>query len=156
MAKKAVKDCAEGKVPLEKLIVSRTCRDFSEYKDADSQVTVQAARKILKLGYEFVPGMKVSWVVVEGHKTPLEVEPYLSGRPFNAKPDFDYYARRTAMTLARVTDMYGWDVKDLMTGSQQSSLMAGKFTDKKPAASRKREDGVPKKASKAQTLEDFL
>ncbi|MEW5936269.1 MAG: DNA polymerase domain-containing protein [Candidatus Thermoplasmatota archaeon] len=153
-AKSAVRDCAEGKVALEKLVVSRTCREFKAYKDAGSQVTVQAAKKLMKLGYEFVPGMKVSWIVVDGRKTPQEVEPYVSGRPFTYTPDYEYYARRTAMTLARVTDLYGWDVKDLMSGTQQAALFSGRFKERKGTAEKK--EGGVKRATKAPTLEDFI
>jgi DNA polymerase I len=125
-AVKAVRGCLDGKVPIEDLVVSRTCREESSYKDADTQVTVQAARKLAAMGYEFVPGMKVSWIVVDGRKSPQEVEPYVSGRTFERKPDFEYYARRTAMTLARATEYFGWDAADLLAG-KKGAKQAGLF-----------------------------
>ncbi|MFH0816990.1 MAG: DNA polymerase domain-containing protein [Methanobacteriota archaeon] len=162
----AVRDCLDGKVSIEALVVSRTCREESSYKDPDTQMTVQAARKLTAMGYEFVPGMKVSWIVVDGRKSPAEVEPYVSGRVFDRKPDWEYYARRTAMTLARATEYFGWNVSDLLAGkkgAKQSDLFNADFegpqsnggNSDKPKAKPGKKD-VVKKTDKALKIEDFL
>jgi len=142
-AKKRSKDVIEqvkkGNVPVEKLVISRSVRDIKEYKNPDSMPNVQAAKKLQELGYEFIPGMKVSWIVVNDRKSPQEVEPYISGRPFNKKPDYEYYARRLAETLSRITEVFELDQNALITGKRQTTLFENE-----------------KKKQKKGTLEDFL
>lgn len=159
LARKWVKDTLDGKVPVEKLVISRTVKQFSFYKDPDSQVNVQAARKLIDLGYEFVPGMKVSWVVTDSRKTPQEVEPYISGREFTARPDYRYYAERLAQTVARATEVFGWDERSLMLGSQQFTLFDGAFDgDQGKASDRERikKNGHVKRMERVLSLEDFM
>ncbi len=117
-----VQDTLAGKVPLEKLVISKGCRAFKDYANPDTQATVQTARKLIDMGYEFVPGMKVSWIVTNSRKRPQEVQPYISGKEFGYTPDYRYYAERLAQTLARATEVFGWGEKDLMNGNQQASL----------------------------------
>jgi len=136
--------------PLAPLVISRTVRDETRYVNPDSMANVQAATKLKSLGYEVVPGMKVSWIVVDAKRTPMDVLPYVSGRPFEAVPDWDYYAKRVAQTLAYVTEIYGWDEKALYTGTRQprqANLFHEEF--EKPNAG-------PTKTDKKLTLEDFL
>jgi len=154
LARETVSSIAKGQVAVEDLVISRTCKTENSYKDPDNQTTVQTARKLQELGYEFTPGMKVSWIVTSGRKTPIEVEPYVSGRKFEKAPDYEYYARRVAMTLARVTDTFGWDTQELLTGTQQSSLFSY-GSDESPKA-RKKEEPKVKKTDKELTLDDFL
>ncbi|MFO7619281.1 MAG: DNA polymerase domain-containing protein [Thermoplasmata archaeon] len=153
LARETVQSIARGDVNPEDLVISRTCKTESSYKDPGNQTTVQTARKLQEMGYEFTPGMKVSWVVTDGRKTPIEVEPFVSGRKFEKTPDYEYYARRVAMTLARVTDTFGWDVQELLTGTQQSSLFS---YGEGPAKPRKKEEPKVKKTDKELTLDDFL
>ena len=83
----------------------------------------------------------------------MEVEPYVSGRPFDKRPDWEYYARRVAQTLAYITEVYGWDEKALFTGTQpaqQKSLDSGDFPEDAPASEGHR------RAEKKLTLEDFF
>jgi len=99
-----------------------------------------------------MPGMKVSWIVTDSKKSPMEVEPYVSGRPFDKRPDWEYYARRVAQTLAYITEVYGWDEKALFTGTQpaqQKSLFSEDFGEA-PGVERTR------KVEKKLTLEDFF
>jgi len=117
-----VQDTLAGKAPLEKLVISKGCRAFKDYANPDTQATVQTARKLIDMGYEFVPGMKVSWIVTNSRKRPQEVQPYISGKEFGYTPDYRYYAERLAQTLARATEVFGWGEKDLMNGNQQASL----------------------------------
>jgi DNA polymerase I len=138
--------------PLEPLVISRTVRDESRYVNPDSMANVQAANKLKAMGHEVVPGMKVSWIVVDAKKTPMDVQPYVSGRPFEGLPDWDYYARRVAQTLAYVTEIYGWDEKALYTGNlapKQATLFGETFEEPSPTQ-------APAKTDRHLTLEDFF
>ena len=104
----------------------------------------------MELGYDFVPGMKVSWIVTDSKKTPQQVEPYVSGRPFEHQPDCRYYAERLAQTVARATEVFGWGERDLMTGTQQVTLFDSAFTSAKPAKPKKKMGG------KKLDLRDFM
>src|SRR5437867_1102555 len=139
------------KDPIEMLVISRTVKEENQYVNPDSMSNVIAARKLEQMGEEFMPGMKVSWIVTDHKKSPMEVEPYLSGAKFEKMPDWEYYARRVAQTLAYVTEVYGWDEKALLTGrrSQQKSLSSDDFSEALPAESTRRTD-------KKLTLEDFF
>ncbi len=137
-----------GKVPAEQLVISRTVKDPAKYVNPDAMPNVQAASKLEDMGYEFVPGMKVSWIVTDARKTPMEVQPFLSGRPFEEEPDWEYYARRLAQTLGYIGEVFGWDEKSLLVGSQQATLFKRSY-DEKPKAE-------PKKTDRPLTLEDFM
>jgi len=113
---------------------------------------VSAAKKLKELGYEFQPGMKVSWVVTDSRKTPQEVEPYISGRKFSAVPDYRYYAGRLANTISRVTDVFGWDEKSLLSGAQQKDL----FSDWGPEPKEKKRKDKVKTSGEPKKLEDFF
>jgi DNA polymerase I len=149
VAREMTTDVANGKVPIEKLVISRSCKSYNFYKNPDTQANVQAARKREKMGYEFVPGMKVSWIVTDGKKSPQIVEPFISGKAFEHKPDYNYYARRIAMTLARITEVSNWDEKSLLAGVQQSTLFG------KDRSRSKKKERI-KKTDKKLTLEDFM
>ncbi|MEM1974250.1 MAG: hypothetical protein QXN68_05630, partial [Thermoplasmata archaeon] len=71
-------------------------------------------------------------------KSPQEVEPYINGRPFNKKPDYEYYARRIAETLSRITEVFELDQNALISGKRQTTLFENE------------------KKKKKGTLEDFL
>jgi DNA polymerase I len=138
--------------PLEPLVISRTVREESRYANPDSMANVQAMNKLKAVGEDIMPGMKVSWIVVDAKKAPMQVEPYVSGRPFTSKPDWEYYAKRVAQTLSYVTETYGWDEKELYQGSQQPkqvTLLDDGFTEKPRKA-------APLKTDKKLTLEDFF
>lgn len=140
------KTLAGTEIDLKKLVISRTCREFAFYKDPDSQVNVQVARKMLAMGYEFVPGMKVSWIVTDGKKTPQKAEPYMEGREFTGIPDNKYYAGRVAATIARATEVFGLDEEALLTGRKKSSVTLMDFG----------EDGSHAEKIKPSKLEDFM
>ena len=105
-AEEIIADVRAGNVDLEKLVISRSVKEFSTYKDMDTIAGVQAAKKLMAMGGEFVPGMKVSWIVVDSKKTPQVVEPYVPDRTFVFRPDYEYYAERVAQTLSRVTEVF--------------------------------------------------
>src|SRR5437899_3739267 len=138
LAKRIVAEVRDGnpplanpdKDPIEMLVISRTVKEENQYVNPDSMSNVIAARKLEQMGEEFMPGMKVSWIVTDHKKSPMEVEPYLSGAKFEKMPDWEYYARRVAQTLAYVTEVYGWDEKALLTGrrsQQKKSLFSEEF-----------------------------
>ena len=135
------------------LVISRTVKEEGTYVNPESMTNVQAFNKLKALGHETMPGMKVSWIVTNGKKTPQEVEPYVSGRPFTATPDWSYYARRLSQTLAYITEVYGWDEK---------SLLSGALPPKQATLDQSGEEGVavpeeqPRRTQRRQTLEDFF
>ncbi|NLT38591.1 MAG: hypothetical protein GXX95_10625 [Methanomassiliicoccus sp.] len=155
IARENVQLAMDCKAPVESLVISRTCKSFNSYKDPDSQANVQAARKLMALGYDFIPGMKVSWIVTDSRKTPQEVEPYVSGRKFEHRPDCRYYAERIAQTAARATEVFGWGEKDLLTGSQQVTLFDTNFAGGSDPG-RKRKEPEAKRPKKKLDLRDFM
>jgi DNA polymerase I len=114
-AKEIISDVKEGRVEAEKLVISRSVKEFEFYKEMDSLANVQAAQKLMKMGREFIPGMKVSWIVVDSKKRPQVVEPFIPNVPFQYKPDYDYYADRVAQTLSRITEVFNLDESSLKT-----------------------------------------
>ena len=161
LAKDLVADVRAGRIPqdmvpedgepLEPLVISRTVAEDSRYVNPDSMSNVLAARKMKELGYEVVPGMKVSWIVVDARKAPMHIEPWVSGRPFEHKPDWEYYARRVAQTLSYVTEIYGWDERALLMGTVQADLFHENFDEQK-----KPKKAEVQKTEKKLKLEDFL
>jgi DNA polymerase I len=152
-ARNYVQDALSGNVPLEKLVISKGCRDFKKYANPDTQATVQTAKKLMEMGYEFVPGMKVSWIVTNSRKKPQEVQPFISGQEFPYTPDYRYYAERLAQTLSRATEVFGWGDKDLMNGNQQANLFDSSFTEEKKPPIKLEQ---VKKTNKKLSLDDFM
>jgi len=157
-AKGWIREVRNGEIELEKLVISRTCKKFSSYKNPDSMPNVQAARKMKDLGYKFTPGMKVSWIVTNAEKTPQKVEPWLPDYEIKKEADWKYYAERIAKTLSRVTEVFGWDKEALLAGNKQSDLFSEDFEDEeKDDGDRDRtteDDNIEKKDEV--TLEDFV
>ncbi len=149
-AKRIINDIREGNVKKEKLVISRTVRPEKNYVNPDSMVNVLISRKLKEMGYEFVPGMKVSWIVTDSKKTPQEAEPYIDGRDFTSEPDREYYVRRVAKTVSRVIEVYGYDEKTLV-GEKKRNHSLKDFYDPP-----KKEKSKPKKTDKKLTLEDFF
>ncbi len=152
LTRKAIDDLVAGNVDPSKLVISRTVRDFDSYKASDRMVNVRAAKKLQEMGYEFQPGMKVSWVVTDGRKSPNEVEPWVEGREFKARPDYRYYATRLSATISRVTDSFGWDQKSLVSGAQQVTFKDNDFESKRAA----KVAAQPKRTDKKLKLDDFM
>jgi len=155
-AREAVEKILKGDVRLEDLVISRTCKPFEQYDRPESQPTVQAAKKMIQRGYEFIPNMKVSWIVTNGSVSPQVVEPYISGVPFEKKPDYMYYAKRVASNVGRVTEVFGWDERRLLSGISQKTLFSEVFE-----SAQSDEDGKNGKESRVHPpvstkLEDFL
>lgn len=125
MVRTTINDVLRGNVPASELVISRTCKGLDAYENPERQANIQTAKKLMAMGYEFIPGMKVSWIVTDSSRTPQVVEPYISGKEFTDTPDYKYYAERLSQTASRITEVFGWTEKDLMTGTQQSTLFDG-------------------------------
>ncbi|MDR1404419.1 MAG: DNA polymerase II [Candidatus Methanoplasma sp.] len=154
--KKTIQDTLAKKVDVRDLVISRTCKGSKAYENPERMSNVQAAEKMADRGYDFIPGMKVSWIVTNGNVTPQEVEPYISGAEFEGEPDYRYYAERLAQTASRITEVFGWNEKDLLMGSQQSTLFDGEFDTKDAVKREKKETVQPKAAKKGSRLDDFF
>ncbi|MGC9122653.1 MAG: DNA-directed DNA polymerase [Thermoplasmata archaeon] len=144
-AMEIIEKTKKGEVPIEKLVISRSVRALDEYKNPDSMPNVQAAKKMMLMGYQIVPGMKVSWIVTNDRKKPQEVEPYIPGKPFTKRPDYEYYARRMAETLSRITEVFDIDSNALYSKKKQTTLFE--------SIERKENENRPKKSG---TLDDYL
>jgi len=118
--KRAVTKVLEEIVPIPELVISQTVKEEESYVNPDKVLGVQAARKLLLKGRTFVPGMKVGYLVTFNAKRPILVEPYIKGEPIT--PDWNYYARRVAKALSRITDVFGLDEKTLRAGVRQKTL----------------------------------
>ena len=156
IVRETIRKVMGGMVPASDLVISRTCKGLDAYQNPDSMANVQAAAKMVKMGYDFIPGMKVSWIVTDSKTTPQTVEPYISGKEFGHMPDYKYYAERLASTASRVTEVFGWDEKDLLMGSQQATLFDGGFDA--PARKEEKLEVSPKKkaTTKSSKLSDFF
>lgn len=154
MVRTTIQKVLKGDVPASELVISRTCKGLDAYENPERQANIQTAKKLIAMGYEFIPGMKVSWIVTDSSKTPQVVEPFVSGKEFTARPDYKYYAERLSQTASRITEVFGWTEKDLMSGMQQSTLFDGKFGDSEGGDS----PDLPKPKPKAHNakLSDFF
>ena len=133
VSKEYVEKVRKGDVDTSALVISRSVKAERSYANPDGLVHVRAAKKLKAMGEEFVPGMKVSYVIVQSSgKTRQEVEPWLTGKPFEHKVDYEYYARRVAASLARVTEVFDWDEAALLRGQRvtQQNLFASDFQKK--------------------------
>ncbi|HYB63538.1 MAG TPA: DNA polymerase domain-containing protein [Thermoplasmata archaeon] len=121
-------------VPPERLVIARSVRDEGEYNAStrDALPFLRVYRQLRSEGYDVIPGMRVAWVVTDSRHSPQEVEPWVEGRAFTKEPDWDYYAERVAQTLARVTEVFGWDAASLLRGSHQQRL--GQEEPERPAS----------------------
>ena len=137
MTKSVIDRVREGDVEPSQLVISRSCKgkwntkkeewDFSVYANPDGLPYVRAARQRIAAGLQFTPGMKVGYIVTEpeeGEKK-LGVGAWLVDEIGGDPPEYDteYYAKRLAKSLGRVTDAFGWDEKNLLRGNRQSNLL---------------------------------
>ena len=155
MVRTAIQSVQSGKVPPSDLVISKTCKGLDAYENPDRMANVQAAKKLIAMGYDFIPGMKISWIVTDGKSTPQTVEPFVSGVEFTAKPDYRYYAERLSQTASRITEVFGWDERDLMRGSQQATLFSGAFSSSDDAP-RDRPRPAAKPKPRVKSLDEFF
>lgn len=157
LARKTIQDTLAGRVDTSELVISKTCKGLDAYENPDRMANVQAAKKLIALGYDFIPGMKVSWIVTDAKSAPMTVEPYVSGAGFKGKPDYRYYAERLSKMAGMITEVFGWGEKDLMMGSQQATLLDGGMFAAKETNKPPRDPPVaPKPKSKVRSLDDFF
>jgi DNA polymerase, archaea type len=130
-ARELVAAVRNREVPVERLVIARAVRGEGEYNAStrDALPFLRVYRRLRDEGYDVIPGMRVAWVVTDSRKSPQEVEPWVEGRPFAKTPDWGYYADRVAQTLARVTEVFGWDTSSLLRGSHQQRLGADEPAD---------------------------
>ena len=123
-ARELVAALRRHEVPVERLVIARAVRGEQEYNAStrDALPFLRVYRQLSQEGYDVVPGMRVAWIVTDSHQSPQAVEPWIEGRPFTKLPDWEYYAERLAQTLARVTEVFGWDATSLLRGSHQQRL----------------------------------
>jgi DNA polymerase I len=154
MVKTTIQDVKNGDVDISELVISKSCKGLDAYENPDRMANVQAAKKLIEMGYDFIPGMKVSWIVTDSKSSPQTVEPYVSGVEFKGKPDYKYYAERLSQTASRITEVFGWEEKDLLMGNQQATLFGGRFDSGDAPKKKKAVDEKPK--AKMKSLDDFF
>jgi len=143
-----------GEIEPAKLVISRSVKDESQYKNSESMINVKVAKKLKEMGYEVVPGMKVSWIITDSKSSQQKFEPWVGGRglPEGVRPDYKYYATRVAATVSRVTDSFGWDEKKLVSDGAQKTLMV----DEAEPRNRSKVSTQAKKTDKKLSLDHFM
>jgi DNA polymerase I len=133
MTKTVIDNVKSKKIPASKLVISRSCKgrwdsknkqwSFDMYSN-ENLPYVRAAKERIKLGLSFTPGMKVGYIVTDASSSPMKVEPWLVDELDSLPPDYDseYYAKRLAKALGRITEAFNWSEKELLSGSRQQSL----------------------------------
>ena len=122
-----IKEVKKGSANVEDLVISRSCKAFDKYANPDGLPYVQAAKKRRDIhGLEFTPGMKVAYVVTNTSGSNQVVEPWLvedGGEPVKTY-DIDYYSKRLAKALGRITEAFGWSESELLSGTRQTTLFS--------------------------------
>lgn len=139
MTKLAIDEVRSGSVDPSRLVISRSCKgkwnskknewDFGIYSNPDGLPYVRAAKQRISAGLQFTPGMKVGYIITEpepGEKK-LGVSAWLVDEIGGEPPEYDrdYYAKRLAKSLGRITEAFGVDEKELLKGARpkgQSSI----------------------------------
>ena len=130
-----VRAVKEGEVDIRDLILSKSCKGrwdkrkakwiFTEdYANPDSMAQVRVAKQILAKGLPFTPGMKVSYVVENATEKPMRVRAWYEEEAATYQYDAQFYAERLATALGRVTEAFGWNAKELLSGNRQTSLFS--------------------------------
>ncbi|MCS5556194.1 MAG: hypothetical protein NZ778_06800, partial [Arenicellales bacterium] len=134
MTKSVIDDVKARRVDAADLVISRSCKgtlrrdgtvDFSKvYNNPNGLPYVRAAKKRIERDLPFTPGMKVGYIVTNAKNSPMDVEPWLVDEIGEDPPRYDpeYYARRLATALGRITEAFGWGDTELMSGSRQQTL----------------------------------
>ena len=133
VAREEVGRVAAGNAEPAEMVITKTVNPDRQYKNRRAMAHMQAYDKYMKTGRPFVSGMKVAFIVTDADRTPMEVEPYypdMSPPP----PDYGYYAERVATSLARITEVFGWDARALRVGHQQATLYDALATTAGPAS----------------------
>ena len=154
LVRSTIRRVLNAEVDPSELVISRSCAGLDAYENPDRMANVQCAKKLIAQGYDFIPGMKVSWIVTDASSAPQVVEPFISGVKFEHTPDWLYYAKRLAQMAARVTEVYGWSEDDLIKGSQQQTLFGGNYAGKGKKKNKPKTDPDP--SVKKVSLDDFF
>ncbi|MDP4012644.1 MAG: DNA-directed DNA polymerase [Candidatus Nanoarchaeia archaeon] len=117
--KEIIQEVKTGKMPLEKMIISRQLRkDLSDYEAVGPHVAI--AKKMQEKGIPVGPGTIIQFVVNEGNgiireraKLPEE----------STKYDVDYYLKNQVLpAVDPIMSVLGYTKKDLIEGNSQSTL----------------------------------
>ena len=134
MTKSVIDDVKARRTDVADLGISRSCKgtlrrdgsvDFTKvYDNPDGLPYVRAAKERIRRGLPFTPGMKVGYIVTNAKMSPMTVEPWLVDEIGEKAPKYDpdYYARRLAKSLGRITEAFGWSETELLSGSRQQSI----------------------------------
>ena len=134
MTKSVIDDVKARRTDVADLVISRSCQgtlrrdgsvDFTKvYDNPDGLPYVRAAKERIRRGLPFTPGMKVGYIVTNAKMSPMTVEPWLVDEIGEKAPKYDpdYYARRLAKSLGRITEAFGWSETELLSGSRQQSI----------------------------------
>ena len=118
------------------LVISKSCKgkvsnngeiDFtSVYANPDRLVHVRAAKQRIAAGLAFTPGMKVGWLVTDASKSPMGITAWLEDETGEIQTDYDpeFYIKRLATALGRITEAFGWSADDLIKGNRQATLFS--------------------------------
>lgn len=110
----------------EDYIFSSSVKSEEDYKNPSSQAQFRCAEMMREKGAEVFPGQRVSWVVTDGSKSPIVIEPVMNNKI--PEPDKEYYRQRVIHSLAgdskdpKITMVFGWDDKSLKTGKKITRL----------------------------------
>jgi len=135
---RALKQCT---VPPNEVVLAKSCKgrvlrtpvksaddvDFhKDYTNPNSMAQVRVAKQRIELGLGFTSGMKVSFLVTDAKKRPMEVAPWLDTEEDGGVVTYDglFYAERLAAAVGRITEIFDWDAKDLMAGNRQRTLFS--------------------------------
>ena len=134
MTKSVIDDVKARRTDVADLVISSLCKgtlrrdgsvDFTKvYDNPDGLPYVRAAKERIRRGLPFTPGMKVGYIVTNAKSSPMTVEPWLVDEIGEKAPKYDpdYYARRLAKSLGRITEAFGWSETELLSGSRQQSI----------------------------------
>lgn len=128
-SRQELKRIVDGEVKLEDLVISKTAQDENSYKvmtrksggfirAEDRLPHLQAVKKAQKLGVFIPAGMKVSWIVTNGRRSPQQVEPFVDGIPFTHAPDQIYYRDKLCDAFLRILENFEYDRDSLIEREQ--------------------------------------
>ena len=138
-AKDQVDAVRQGRVPARELVLAKSGKgrvvrtpvktaddvDFTkDYSNPNSMAQVRVARQRIERGLGFTSGMKVSYLVSDANRQPMDVVAWLDTEEQEASIQYDgqFYAERLAVALGRITEAFGWNAQQLLLGNKQASL----------------------------------
>ena len=116
-----ISDLREKKVPYKDLIIWKTLtRPIEKYKVRAPHI--EAAKKLMKEGWELSPGDKIGYVIVSGSGRLYEkAEPYVLASPDEV--DVEYYVSKQVVPVAsRVLAMFGIAEDELLPSDKPKTL----------------------------------